>query len=557
MLDAPIAEAYNGGLVLYFFDSPEYEFQDDTNTDALARDFVRMHMLPWEEKAARVWYSRRIQKALVYRYDAEFIRSVRQVYYEGFVRVYSQLKTRELLNKLTPAQHNQANLFISDCFSSLPFADPNPYEHFKFPQLIHGTWMLVDYTVQLIELTKPTYASKDKVFAYGFEPLIEQDAPSHIVFPGTTYAAGRGFVTQMGANMDAFEMVGRSLYLSGYEGAGVWLDKQNRRCAPQRPQAHGKSQGGSLALHLAMHQGDKLSEVNAFNPPGLHEVDRSDDVFDRWNEPGFKRPLVRVLENSGDWVHRYGKRKPEWLGLYLELRHQSGVSGIDHASNFAARPGLTIKQRCPRAANLDRQARDPWVYSRFRASCRYLLYWPYVNLIRPIQLPFMMMLGTMMVCSLLPPILAVPMLVVVGVTCLVLAVLDLHAYWTRNVVEEPAHWLSAPRVPEMDTYQANINAKFSVHELGQYYHVKREVLKDKKSHASTNSHVRFFKEDGSAYPKVELLEDNARNCHLDWNVRVKATPAKLADIRDTLACLDDDNALREQDAHYRAGKGFK
>ncbi|NCT56978.1 MAG: hypothetical protein GW760_04605 [Legionella sp.] len=55
MPNIPQLENYDGGLVLDFFESPEYERKDDTHTDALARDYVRVHMLPWDDKAADVY----------------------------------------------------------------------------------------------------------------------------------------------------------------------------------------------------------------------------------------------------------------------------------------------------------------------------------------------------------------------------------------------------------------------------------------------------------------------------------------------------------------------
>jgi hypothetical protein len=557
MFNAPIIDDYNGGLVLDFFDSSEYELQDDTNTDALARDYVRMHMLPWKEhEASCVSVSRRIQKALIYQYDAEFIQAIRKVYYDGLVRVYHQLKAREAAGTLTPEQNNQAHLYISNCLTALPFTDPSPYECFKFPQLVEGTWTLVDYTVHLIELTEESRALKDKVFAYGFSPLVERRCPAHFVFAATTYPAGRGFVTQMGANMDAFTIPGRSLYESGHMRVGAWCDKQNA-INHVKTHAHGNSQGGALTLQLAIHQGDKLAKAYALNPPGLFEVAPVNDAFDRWHEEGFNRPLVIVQENAGDWVHTYGKRKHDWLRFYVEPPVISGIAGVDHASNFAARPGVKIINKCSREANEERDTRDVWVHVRFRALCRYVFYWPYVNVIRPIQLPFVVMLSTLMLCSVLPAILAVPALAVVGVMCLVLATLDLYAYWTQEIVTGDPHRLDAPRVSSMDMYNTTQDAWFSLESLSEYYRVKREVLKDKQSHVSTNSHVRFFKEDGCAYPKYNLLTDSQWALSDGARVRVQATPAKLADIRDTLACLDDTHALQEQDMHYRLGKSFK
>ncbi len=555
MAEVSTAEDVSGGLVLDFFESNQYELKEDTDTDALARDYVRMHMLPWEESASRVWVSRRIQKALFYKYDAEFIQAVRKVYYDGLIRVFHQLKKREQEGRLTSRQNLQAKLYISNCLTALPFTDPSPYEGFKFPELIHNQWVLVDYTVELIELTDESYDVWDKVFAYGFSPLIEKSCPGHVVFPATTYFAGRGHVTQMRANMDAFSTAGRSLYTSGNERIGRWCDKQNR-INQVKTKAHGNSQGGALTLQFAIHQGDKLSEAYALNPPGLFELQPENDALDRWHEEGFVQPKVIVQENAGDWVHTYGKRKHEWLRYAIEPPVISNIAGLDHASNFAARPGVRIINKCSQEANEERDAADKWVYSRFRAFCLYAIYWPYVNIIRPIQVPFILMLGTWMVCSmLLPHIIAMPILASMGAACLVLAAIDLYTYWTREVASGDPHRFDAPRVAEMDIYNGTRDAFFYLSDLGKYYDVKREKLK-KKEYSSKNSHVCFFKDDGTLDDKMKVLTDAQWTPNADTTViKVRATPAKLADMRDTLSCLDDDAALEAQDRHYRRGKG--
>lgn len=553
MFNSSEEKYYNGGLVLDFFRSAAYELQDDTCTDALARDYVRMHMLPWDEQASRIFSSRRIQMAFFYEYDSGFIQAVRKVYFDGLVYVFEQLKAQELSGSLTPAQNNQAHLYISNCLTALPFSAPHIYEYFTFPQLIENKWSLVAYTVRLIELTEPTRALKDKVFAYGFSPIVERRVPAHIIFPGTTYIADRGHVTQMRANMDVFSTAGRSLYETGHVRVGIWCDNQNK-INKIKLHSHGNSQGGALSLQLAIHQGDKLSEAYALNPPGLYELNKSNDPYDRWDEDGFQRPIVRVQENAGDWVHTYGKRKHEWLRFYIEPPVLSNISALNHVSNFTAREDVKIVSKCSRLANEEREVGDVWIYSRFRAFCFYVGYWPYVHIIRPIQFPLVIMLSAWLLSFTLPAIVVTPFLAVVGLACLALAAVDLYEYWTEEAVPEITHQLTTPRIQEMDLYQTTGEASYRLDELGAYYHAKQEVLKTRASMASCYSSVGFFKENGDDYSKQDILTDSRENLVDPAScVKIQATYAKLADIRDTLACLDDTDALRELDTRYRAG----
>jgi hypothetical protein len=408
--------------------------------------------------------------------------------------------------------------------------------------------------VHLIELTEPSCVLHDKVFAYGFAPLVERRVAAHLVFPGTTYFADRGHVSQMRANMDPFSTVGRSLYESGHVRVGTWCEKQNK-INKIKTKAHGNSQGGALTLQLAIHQGDKLSEAYALNPPGLFELINERDPYDRWHEENFERPIVRVQENAGDWVHTYGKRKHEWIRLSIEPPVLCPEAALNHASNFSSRPGVKIVNKCSREANQERESGDVWIYSRFRAFCLYAFYWPYVNIIRPIQFPLAIMLGAFFLSAVLPSILVTPFLAVVGVVCVGLAVFDLYQHWTQAPAPDAAYKPRTPRVPNMDLYQTTGEASYRLDELGAYYHAKRKVLKNKTSSISQNSHVKFFKENGEHYSKTDLLMDS-QNASVDQaaSVRIQGTYAKLADIRDTLACIEDHDALCTLDMRYKAGR---
>lgn len=106
-----------------------------------------------------------------------------------------------LKKKLTDIQQEQVNLYLSNCLTLLPYSDLTPYESIKIPQCIDGHWELVEYQVKPIELTERSgwqnyfIQDKDRVFAYGFEPIFNEKAESHLIFMGTTYPAGLRFFT--------------------------------------------------------------------------------------------------------------------------------------------------------------------------------------------------------------------------------------------------------------------------------------------------------------------------------------------------------------------------
>ena len=143
----------------------------------------------------------------------------------------------------------------------LPYSDLTPYESFKIPQCVSGHWELVEYQVTPIELTATSnwrhlfIYDHDRIFAYGLTPFFQPKAESHLIFMGTTYPAGQGFLTQIKADAKGIESVGRSLYQTGRERIHQWLEQQENFV-----HVCGVSLGGSLSLLLAIDKGNyKLS----------------------------------------------------------------------------------------------------------------------------------------------------------------------------------------------------------------------------------------------------------------------------------------------------------
>jgi hypothetical protein len=133
------AEQYAGGLALNFFESPEFEndqINDDIeNTQIQTRNLLRILMGGWSQKW-RDLLSSRMAKAVFITRDHQLTQAMRLAFQEGFRHIFSQLQNQQL----TEQQHNQAQLYISNCLTYLPFGDTTANESFAVPQYLDGAY---------------------------------------------------------------------------------------------------------------------------------------------------------------------------------------------------------------------------------------------------------------------------------------------------------------------------------------------------------------------------------------------------------------------------------
>ncbi|WP_051131910.1 alpha/beta hydrolase family protein [Legionella tunisiensis] len=333
-------EVYAGGLDLPFFASANFEKPVDAPTaqeqaNIIARNALRLLMMGWQD-GWKDLLSLQVIKAVFLRRDPELMRGMRLAFQEGFRHICEQLQSANVSPENAPLQFKQAQLFLSNCLSLLPYGDINPYESISTPQWINEHWELVEYKVVPIELT-PTRGFKalfikdeDRVFAYGLEPINQPLAEPHLIFMGTTYPAGQGFFSQIKTDMEAFETAGKKLYRSGYKKIVEWLDRQT-----QKAHVCGISLGGALAELLAIHQGEKLSRVVVLNPAGLYFPWRK-SRFDRWDELT-QKPSVCIQKNKGDPVSPFGIWKEDWdVVEVIPPKDKEGPNALAaHAMNYA------------------------------------------------------------------------------------------------------------------------------------------------------------------------------------------------------------------------------
>ncbi|WP_392536905.1 hypothetical protein [Legionella sp. 227] len=580
----PVKSAFRGGIELNF--SPQRKFEpiegveQEKQAPIIARNAVRFLMMGWTEQWTE-FLTPAVAYAVFVKRDHELLRELRFAFQQGFLDLFEQLKDKEL----TAEQKEQVHLYLSNCFTLLPYGDLTPYEAFKIPQYIDGHLELVEYQVKPIELTKRSgwnrffIQDQDRVFAYGLEPLFQQKAESHLIFMGTTYPMGQGFIPQVNTDSKGFETVGESLYQTGRDRIHQWLSSQKNKV-----HVCGVSLGGSLSLLLAIDKGNyALSRVDALNPAGLHEG-WSKNRNDHWNELADK-PLVVVQKQGNDPVSAFGVWKDDWYIIQVTPPpdKQGPNCFCDHFLNYAGFADTTFTYIEAEQDNIKRKARNFWLYTLGRALLYGLFFLPYTYAVRPLAYFFVQnwkfslsLLGVFAGVGLtLAGILPVAALFMIagGLLASIFAYVE---YLSKKNPENSAiralvekeelaemHDPSLSRNPTMDIYNKDetVDIELTYQQIHTYYDVMRRLVKG-KSYLPDDEHKSNHV---AGVSKKALLEESSNSQKADFVVPFRVTRAKATHIRRTLNWvqqlgMENESLLKTNlekcYTEYRIGKGI-
>lgn len=427
-----------GGLTLDFFPRDALEPRQDEDEELLVgRRALQALMMGWPKEGAHVLLSWRVFRAVFLRCDQSLLRGMRAAFQLGFYHVHTQLSAQPL----TDAQHEQALLYLSSCLNLLPFSDITPHESFKIPQYIADAWVLVDYRVVPIELTptrgfeKLFIADRDRVFAYGLEPITDASAEPHLIFMGTTYPAGQGFFSQIHTDFEAFETPGKCLYRSGYERITRWLAAQSKKV-----HVCGTSLGGALALLLAIDKGNQLSRVDVMNPFRLYNPWRK-SRYDHWEAlcAAGTAPPVYVQKQGTDPISACGGVWKKEFHVFQVLPPDALTERnalIDHALVYTGLEDTVFVPIDPQMDNHRNSMKNYFVYVLLRSMVYYAGMLPYRYVMQPMMratskhyIEIAILLGEALVLPLLPVVFANWM---IGLTVCMLAY-NLAQYITDTV----------------------------------------------------------------------------------------------------------------------------
>ncbi len=563
--------SFKGGIDLKFFEHAEFESLERVTPEdkplILARNALRLLMMGWPSSWTDL-ISWSLFKAIFIQRDPTLVKGMRLAFQQGFEHLFKQLSQLQLNEE----QKEQVQLYLSNCLNLLPYSDLTPYESIKIPQLINNQWEFVDYYVTPIELTaqqgKNSYfiQDQDRVFAYGLQPIVNERAQSHLIFMGTTYPAGQGFLPQIDTDFKAFDNVGNTLYLSGREKILQWLEKQKTKI-----HVCGVSLGGALSLLFALDQGDHIDRVDVLNPPGLAATWQK-NKYDRWDNLSIK-PKVVIQQQANDPVSIFGIWKKDWVFIQVTPpKEKQGPNAFcDHFLNYAGFAATEFTYASAEEENQKRKYRNFLIFSLGRGLIYYSAVWPFNFLFRPsayffyeqlLKKSVLLSLGITVGMFLFFSALSIPPLYLAGGALLsgLLSYSFILPYLfgsriNKNKAEKgnqseiaKLHDPQLPRNPELNIYNIDnaIDLELSYGELNTYYRVMRCLVKQKELIPTEDKPYKHKKE----LSKKILLQDSQNPELRDKTIQVHMPKAKVITIKRTLALvgtigIDNPTELRD------------
>jgi hypothetical protein len=268
----------------------------------------------------------RIISAILIKKDLKLLSAIRKIYQQGLIHLFEQLNKQNI-----PANYEESLDFLYSSLCYLPFwewhHDESPV--ICIPQFMNHRWELVEFQITTIELTPKTgFASlwvqeSDRTYAYGLHTTQEGIEPL-LIFSGTTYPAGAGFLTHIKNDLQAFQSAGYALFQSGKARILQWLNNINHK----KTRVMGISLGGGMTLIMTTEMPESVSLGFALNPPGLHDFPKELRTA----------PSVRVLTQSNDPVSIFGKWHASWTLAHINLPNEPIPNRlVAHATIFAGK----------------------------------------------------------------------------------------------------------------------------------------------------------------------------------------------------------------------------
>lgn len=239
----------------------------------------------------------------------------------------------ELQRVLIYAYENRAGvneelftLFVHQTLSLLPFAYPSEEFEIQVPVKIGENWDLKPYRLdKKFELAHQLLVSP--IPAFGL--LSEEGGPPLLLFMGTTYPAGEGFIGTLLSDFIPGCSVGALAIHCARDELNSWLAEHGGAYAM------GLSLGGALSLHVARLFGNKVAQVFAFVPPGLYPRELA--AFEG------SETQIHLLLHEGDYIAHHGFfPQGENVKLYRVHEDRPSSSLSAHARIFLTSANIRV-----------------------------------------------------------------------------------------------------------------------------------------------------------------------------------------------------------------------
>lgn len=235
---------------------------------------------------------------------------------------------QEALSEIDISDMNeQKELFIANIIALIPYSYPKENQSFLIPiKNEDGVYERRKFECEkVIPMSISTCITP--LNAYAFRSEVSDNM---LLFTGTTFPAGGGFLNSLIADFTAFSSVGKLPFGMGYKTLEEYFNTHSS------VKLYGMSLGGALCLHAFRHFEDKIKDVYAVVPAGLH-------LWDSFNKKSDKK--VVILMQEGDIVSKLGYfPEHEGVKLYHLKAGETATKGLyAHARAFTGSSNSTIK----------------------------------------------------------------------------------------------------------------------------------------------------------------------------------------------------------------------
>jgi hypothetical protein len=180
-------------------------------------------------------------KAVVWKKNPELLKEGRDLLssiFEGMMDNVDNLSKKESFHQ---------EMIIGDLLSLYPFLGPKSGEEIHVPVRVNGSWQLVPYESEVIELTPKWMGSP--LVAVGLIPKNRDEGhPPLLLFKGTTYPTDDGFSLSLITDLTPLTSVGASAFHLARDKLAAWLETH---ASQQKAVIYGKSLGGAQAWRTA------------------------------------------------------------------------------------------------------------------------------------------------------------------------------------------------------------------------------------------------------------------------------------------------------------------
>lgn len=331
-------------------------------------------------------------RALLKNRDPYLLKATRQEAQKILLNAFETLATNP---PTTEIQQLKTKLAIHNMLSIYAMFSPTPYETLNVPQFIDGSWQLVNFQIEPIELTPKNgwwvnfLGDTDRLFSYGLKPTENTDAQSILVHCGTGWPTAQGSTIQIIADIWPYKTPGEVFFEWQHQKINTWLDQQHGKVL-----VTGQSLGGSLAYLTALFRPDKVDETYCLVPPGMYENYGSEHpLFGAWDKmPKEQRPNVYIQKQYCDPVSKFGQFKEDFHLVKTKLAEEPSTHKAirlfaAHACHYATCDKATISFADMKEENASeaRRANNYYLYHKARPVVFYGLFMPYFFFIKPIR----------------------------------------------------------------------------------------------------------------------------------------------------------------------------